>query len=101
MNRPGLPGEACFGCLNRECLRRWETAPPAVPPRILLIQALAALLPPILAFLAVFWGLGRLSPAPGEPARAAAGLIGLFGTALCIYRRRRKNETCFPAREGL
>jgi hypothetical protein len=88
MNRPGFPEEACFGCLNRECLRRRETPPPAFPPRTLLIQALAALLPPVLAFPGIFWGLGRLSPAPGEPVRAAAGLIGLFGTAFLIYRRR-------------
>jgi hypothetical protein len=89
VNKPGFPEEACFGCLNRECLRWREAAAPAARPRILLLQAFAALLPPALAFLAVFWGLGQLPSPPGEPARAAAGLTGLFGTAFLIYRRRK------------
>jgi positive regulator of sigma E activity len=97
---------ACFGCLKKCGDGRVLTAalnPEKLPlspgqlveaessPPGLLIQALAAILPPAAGFLAGFFLVRGLFPAAGEGARAAAGALGLFfGGALAFLIRRRR-----------
>jgi sigma-E factor negative regulatory protein RseC len=97
---------ACFGCTRRECpvnhrfitLENQSAQVPlpgqlveaAVPLKTLLVQALAAGLPPVLGFIAGFLVTGFIFPHSGEPARAAAGVFCLFAAALILYRVRRR-----------
>jgi sigma-E factor negative regulatory protein RseC len=67
------------------------------PKGMLVGQALAALLPPLLGFMGGFILTGLLVPASGDPARAAGGVLGLFMAAYCTYRIRKK----YPAETTL
>ena len=97
---------ACFGCLNMECksnggfikagnpaslpLKTGQMVEVKAPVRAILLQALAALLPPILGFTAGYAFAPLLFPAAGRGAAAAMGLFFLFTPAFIIYRIRKK-----------
>jgi sigma-E factor negative regulatory protein RseC len=91
---------ACFGCMDKECKARAysynaentaglslrpgqlvETETAASP----LKQGLAALLPPLLGFIAGYAATGIVFPGAGEPLRAAAGVLLLFAVAGALY----------------
>jgi sigma-E factor negative regulatory protein RseC len=88
----GVPSDACFGCMNQECKSGGITYPAANPRRLSLRvgqlvetecpaplkQALAALLPPALGFIAGYVFTALSFPAAGDPARAAAGVLLMF-----------------------
>jgi sigma-E factor negative regulatory protein RseC len=93
---------ACFGCANQDCRSNRRVLTVENPRRIplkpgqevraeisassSLKQALGALLPPALGFIAGYIGTGLLFPAArGEPAQAAGGAALLFLTALAVY----------------
>ncbi|MDR3167928.1 MAG: SoxR reducing system RseC family protein [Treponema sp.] len=101
-----LPIEAgentpCFGCMNRECrigMGLWakkpgetpgrspETGPSSgvlAPKRVLAIQALLVLLPPILGFFSGFVFLGALTGREGLS--ILGGFMGGFFAALGVY----------------
>jgi sigma-E factor negative regulatory protein RseC len=67
------------------------------PKGMLVEQALAALLPPLLGFMGGFMLSGLLVPASGDPARAAGGVLGLFIAAYLTYLIRKK----YPAKTTL
>ena len=99
-------GIACFGCLNMECkknggfitaentsalpLAAGLTVEVRAPLASILIQALAALLPPALGLAASFLLARRLLPNAGEGAIAGIGVVCLFVTAFVIYKLRQK-----------
>ena len=96
---------ACFGCLNMECktnggfitagnpsslpLKTGQTVEVKAPARAILLQALAALLPPILGFSAGY-ALAPLLFPNARGAAAAMGLFFLFTPAFIIYKIRKK-----------
>jgi sigma-E factor negative regulatory protein RseC len=71
------------------------------PKGILIEQAFAALLPPVLGFMGGGLLTGFLVPASGEPAWAAGGVLGLFILAYLTYliRKRHPAETTFQVME--
>jgi sigma-E factor negative regulatory protein RseC len=96
---------ACFGCMDQECKARAfsytaentagltltpgqlvETETAASP----LKEGLAVLLPPPLGFIAAYVLTGLISPASGDPARAAAGILSLLAIASALYLIRRR-----------
>jgi sigma-E factor negative regulatory protein RseC len=95
---------ACFGCHSQNCgvNRRFVSAEnpsgfslipgqlveTEVSPGSALGQALPVLVPPVLGFALFFALIGRLFPGAGDPARAAGGILGLFGSAFALYRLR-------------
>lgn len=88
-NASGTAGDLCFGCMKRCPYRQVPAGDEAkVPGKTLLFQALSACVPPLLGFAAGFFTLGLVFPQSGEPARAAAGVLGLFAAALLLYRLR-------------
>ena len=101
-------GAACFGCMHLECkkgrglittenpsalpLETGQRVEVELPGLSLLQQALAAFLPPILAFTMGFFLTRRLFPEAGEGAAAFAGVIFLFAAAFVVYRARKKSN---------
>jgi sigma-E factor negative regulatory protein RseC len=98
---------ACFGCANQDCRsnRRVLTVenPRRIPLKLgqevraeisassSLKQALGALLPPALGFIAGYIGTGLFfPPARGEPVQAVGGAVLLFLTALAVYFIRKR-----------
>jgi sigma-E factor negative regulatory protein RseC len=61
------------------------------PKAMLVGQAFAALLPPMVGFMGGFILTGLLVPVSGDPARAAGGVLGLFILAYLIYLIRKKH----------
>ncbi|GHV60210.1 hypothetical protein AGMMS49587_00850 [Spirochaetia bacterium] len=96
----------CFGCMHQECAQGFApiTAENSnnldlVPgrlvetgagPRTLLSQGAAALIPPLLGFIAGFFFAGALFPQSAEGLRAACGVLLLFAAALGFYSFRRR-----------
>jgi positive regulator of sigma E activity len=82
-NRTGLP------------LSAGQLVETELPLKTALAQGLPLLLLPFLACAAAYLVSGLLSPAPGEPARAAIGAAALFvaGFALYFYRRKHPFKT--------
>ena len=101
---------ACFGCLNQECTEGFapvtaenvnslDLAPGQLvetgfSPRALLCQGAAALIPPLLGFIAGFVFTGILFPKSGDALRAACGALLLFAAAFGFYFFRKR----FPSR---
>ena len=100
-------GAACFGCMNHECkangglitagnpnalpLEIGKMVEVAAPGAGLIGQAFAALLPPILGFIASYYLASLLFPGAGEGAAALIGVFFLFASAFVIYRARKKS----------
>jgi sigma-E factor negative regulatory protein RseC len=96
----------CFGCLSQECAEGF--APVTVEnsagldlvpgqlvetgsgPRVLLRQGAAALIPPLLGFIAGFFLAGIIFPQSADALRAACGVLLLFAAALGFYFFRRR-----------
>ena len=97
---------ACFGCINHECktaggfitaenpealpLKNGQTVEVKAPGINILTQALAALLPPIMGFIAGYTITRLLFQKAGESAAAFFGAIFLFITAFVVYWIRKK-----------
>ena len=96
---------ACFSCMNAECKAKAITYTAENPAGLSLLpgqlvepeaaasalrQGLAALLPPVLGFIAGYVLTGVLYPTAGEAARAAAGALALFAAAFACYVVRRR-----------
>jgi positive regulator of sigma E activity len=98
---------ACFGCMKQDCgtkprfftvenalnlpLSVGQLVETGVPRRVVVLQALAALLPPFAGFIALFALTGAF--ALTESARAASGICGLFLAAFITYRIRKRFPT--------
>ena len=100
--------DSCFGCMNMECKadkeflaentlelpleigQRVEARAQSLP---LLAQALAALLPPGLAFVSGYFITRFLFSGAGEGAFAFGGLILLFASAFTVYKLRKEKNT--------
>ena len=98
--------EACFGCMNTGCKagqgRILAANPLKLPlepgqvvevetlPSPAIIQAVSALLPPLLGFIAGFFLTALIFPGSGDPARSAGGAVLMFLTAAGLYAYRRK-----------
>ena len=103
--------EACFGCMNRGCKRRQDLVIAQNPfnlslrpgqqvetelsPIPVIIQALSALSPLCLGFVAGFFLTAALFPASGDAAQAFGGVLLMFfaGTVFYLYRRLRPIKT--------
>ena len=99
--------EACFGCMNTWCkagqsrilaanplklsLEPGQAVEIEIAPSSALIQAVSALLPPLLGFIAGFFLTALIFPGSGDPARSAGGAALMFLSALGLYGYRRKN----------
>ena len=99
---------ACFGCMHLECkssgglitaenpgalpLETGQRVEVEAPGLSLLLQAIIAFLPPILAFITGFFLARQLFPEAGEGAAAFAGIILLFTAAFVVYRVRGKSS---------
>jgi len=97
---------ACFGCMNMECkpgqglitaenpkdlpLGGGQMVEVEIPDVSIFRQALAAFLPPALAFAGGFIFIRLLSPTTGEGAAAFMGVILLFAAAFVVYRIRKR-----------
>jgi sigma-E factor negative regulatory protein RseC len=64
-------------------------------PRSLFAQGAAALIPPLLGFIAGFFLSGKIFPLSGEGLRAACGVLLLFAAAFGFYFFRRR----FPPKD--
>lgn len=100
------PPAACFGCLQGEChdkaglilaenpagfeLAAGQVVETEFPGVHAALQALLAVVPPLLGFAGAYFLAGLCLPASGEPLRAACGVAGLFvaGFIRCRFRRR-------------
>jgi sigma-E factor negative regulatory protein RseC len=98
-------GAACFGCMNKECRSRGgiiaensfalpllkgqmvEVTAPRMP---VLMQALTALLPPVLGFITGYICAALCFPLAGEAVHAGAGVIFLFAAAFIVYAIRKR-----------
>jgi sigma-E factor negative regulatory protein RseC len=67
-----------------------QTEETEIPPRVLAVQAVSALLPPVLGFIAGFFITALVFPGSGDPARSAGGALLMLLFALAFYRYRRK-----------
>jgi sigma-E factor negative regulatory protein RseC len=96
---------ACFGCMKEECkacgsisaenplslsLKAGQTVEVSAPAASIFRQALAALVPPALGFIAGFLLTRLFLPSAGEGACAAAGVIFLFAAAFIVYAVRKR-----------
>jgi sigma-E factor negative regulatory protein RseC len=86
----GQESEACFGCMNSKCKAR-QGSKTETTPSSMAIQAISALLPPILGFIAGFFLTALAFPGSGDPARSAGGALLMILSALAVYLYRRKN----------
>ncbi|MDR1373691.1 MAG: SoxR reducing system RseC family protein [Treponema sp.] len=103
--------ETCFGCMNRNCRKKMcliqaenrgglslslgQSVTAVFPRRLVLVQALAAILPPVLGFLAGYLIPAALSAGDGQ--RIGGGLAGLLAAAAFsvvrrVFRRRPRKE---------
>ncbi|MDR2808662.1 MAG: SoxR reducing system RseC family protein [Spirochaetaceae bacterium] len=103
--------DLCFGCLNHRCKEQSRLiaaknskALPLVLGQIVEVKAAssvlakqiaAALVPPVLGFIAGFTVFGLFFPEAGEAPQVFCGLAGLFAAAFIVYRIRRH----FPAQD--
>jgi positive regulator of sigma E activity len=103
---------ACFGCMNQKCgakprfftvenglnlpLHVGQLVETGVPKRVVALQALVALFPPLAGFIALFALTGALFPALNESALAASGICGLFLAAFITYCFRKR----FPSKKN-
>ncbi|MDR1898947.1 MAG: SoxR reducing system RseC family protein [Treponema sp.] len=102
-----IPAEsACFGCMRGDCEKKpapliiespgdpvpapGQLVETGISPGALVREILGSLLLPALAFVAGGFLAGRLFPRADEGARAAAGLLFLFLSALVLYLIRRR-----------
>jgi sigma-E factor negative regulatory protein RseC len=97
----------CFGCMNRECRQKQglitaenktglllsigQHVETGYPLKSALAQGLPLLILPFLACAAAYLVSGLISPALGDPARAAIGTAALFATGLALFVYRRKH----------
>ena len=97
---------ACFGCMNQECkagggiitaenprglpLKQGQMVEVRAPGISILGQALAALLPPAIGFVASYFLARLIIPNAGDGAHAAIGAVSLFATAFLVYKIRKK-----------
>ena len=100
---------SCFGCTKQDCkahsgrfsakntlglpLSIGQIVEVENPKGSLLKQALKALLPPVLGFLAGYALTGILFPLSGDPARAFSGILTFFLTALVVYRTQKSHAS--------
>jgi sigma-E factor negative regulatory protein RseC len=98
--------EACFGCMNKECkaaqgrvtasnplglgLKPGQRVEIETPVSSTVLQAVSALLPPVLGFITGYFLIALAFPASEDPARAAAGACLMLLAALGLYLYRRK-----------
>jgi sigma-E factor negative regulatory protein RseC len=98
---------ACFGCMNQECrqkqgiitaenktglpLKAGQLVETEFPLTTALAQGVSLFALPFLACAAVYLASGFLSPALGEPVRAALGAAALFAAGIALYFYRRKH----------
>ena len=102
--RPDLP-DACFGCMKEECktcvsiiaenplslsLKAGQTVEVSAQGTAIFRQALEALVPPALGFVAGFFLARFFIPEASEGAWAASGVIFLFASAFIVYDVRKR-----------
>jgi positive regulator of sigma E activity len=106
--KPDL-GDICFGCIKEECkvcggiiaenplslsLKTGQTVEVSAPGTSIIRQAVAALIPPALAFTAGFFLTRLFLPKASEGAAAGTGVLFLFASAFIVYTvRKRKPPT--------
>ena len=97
---------ACFGCMNQECksgsglitaenslalnIKTGQLVEVEASGAGIIVQAVAAFLPPIVSFIAGYLLTRLLFPQAGEGAAAGAGIFLLFAASLIFFRIKQK-----------